>query len=111
MTQVCGAAAPNQCGAGPCTPKTCASLGLDCGDASDGCGGMLHCGTCAPPQTCGAGGIANHCGCMPKTCDQLGAQCGTIADGCGAMIDCGMCPDNKGCGVKQPNHCDKPGGG
>jgi hypothetical protein len=48
---------------------------------------------------------------MPKTCDQLGAQCDKIGDGCGATIDCGMCPATKVCGVKQPNHCDKPGGG
>jgi hypothetical protein len=106
--QVCGASVPNQCGVGVCTPKTCASLGFDCGDAPDGCSGTLHCGTCAAPLKCGVGGMQNHCACQPKTCDQLAAKCGAIGDGCGGMLDCGSCPANQVCGAKQPNHCDRP---
>ena len=41
---------------GACTPKTCAQLARSCGDADDGCGGTLHCGACAPGQTCVGGG-------------------------------------------------------
>jgi hypothetical protein len=42
--------------AGPqCTPKTCATLGYNCGLAVDGCGGTLaSCGSCAKPGVCGA---------------------------------------------------------
>ncbi len=40
-----------------CTPKTCASLGYNCGTASDGCGGTLSCGGCGGGQTCSS----NHC--------------------------------------------------
>jgi hypothetical protein len=48
--------------AGACTPKTCAGLGFDCGPAGDGCGGLLECGTCAAPTTCGGGGSSGVCG-------------------------------------------------
>ena len=40
-----------------CTPATCASLGFNCGSASDGCGGTLNCGTCGSGQTC----VSNVC--------------------------------------------------
>jgi hypothetical protein len=49
-------------GTGACIPKTCAAQGATCGTVSDGCGGMLSCGTCVAPQTCGGGGKANVCG-------------------------------------------------
>jgi len=29
---------------------------------SDGCGGVLSCGSCAAPETCGGGGVPNQCG-------------------------------------------------
>ena len=45
-----------------CVPTTCAAGGMTCGSAPDGCGGTLQCGTCAAPQTCGGGGVANVCG-------------------------------------------------
>src|SRR5579884_3181646 len=45
----------------PCVPATCASLGLDCGPAGDGCGGTLQCGTCRAPAFCGGGGFGK-CG-------------------------------------------------
>ncbi|HEY7955760.1 MAG TPA: hypothetical protein VII38_10730 [Polyangia bacterium] len=49
---------------GGCTPSSCAALGKDCGMLSDGCGGMLDCGGCAPPEQCGGhagGGAPNVC--------------------------------------------------
>jgi hypothetical protein len=76
---------------------------------ADGCGGMLNCGACTAPATCGGTGQANVCGCKPKTCGELGANCGLIGDGCGAMLDCGMCKADQKCGLKMPNHCDKAG--
>jgi hypothetical protein len=54
-----------QCGypdGGACTPRTCAELGYDCGDNGDGCGAVIHCGTCAAPQICGGGGKPSVCG-------------------------------------------------
>jgi hypothetical protein len=54
-----------QCGypdAGSCLPRTCQALGYDCGDNGDGCGGVIHCGTCTAPQVCGGGGKPSVCG-------------------------------------------------
>lgn len=64
--QVCGGGGQyGQCGApdaGKCIPKTCQDLGLNCGPAGDGCGGLLDCGTCVFPDTCGGGGQPGKCG-------------------------------------------------
>ena len=71
-------------GATPCSPRTCASLGLACGPAPDGCGGVVHCDDCPmfPP-----------CGCAPATCAILGPfACGGQSDGCGGALNCGPCP-------------------
>jgi hypothetical protein len=60
-----GGGTPGQCGlvdGGRCTPRTCIQLGLACGAAGDGCGGLLQCGTCTLPQTCGGGGATGVCG-------------------------------------------------
>ena len=54
-----------QCGypdAGACVPRTCKELGYDCGDNGDGCGGVIHCGSCTAPQICGGGGRPSVCG-------------------------------------------------
>jgi hypothetical protein len=57
-----GAGIPYQCGSGGvCKPVTCAQLGFNCGSCSDGCGGVVDCGPCSPPQVCGGGGF-NLCG-------------------------------------------------
>ena len=37
-----------------CTPTTCMAQGKDCGAISDGCNMVLDCGTCHPPNHCGA---------------------------------------------------------
>jgi hypothetical protein len=39
------------CGS-PCVPTTCMAQGKDCGPISDGCNGVLDCGTCHPPLSC-----------------------------------------------------------
>ena len=49
-------------GGGACTPTTCQQLGFNCGPAGDGCGGLLDCGTCVAPDTCGGGGQSGVCG-------------------------------------------------
>jgi hypothetical protein len=47
---------------GKCVPLSCAGQGFNCGTAGDGCGGLLNCGTCKAPETCGGGGVAEVCG-------------------------------------------------
>jgi hypothetical protein len=89
-------------GAGACVPKTCLGLNYNCGPASDGCGGLLQCGTCTAPQTCGGGGQPSRCGgnsgCVPKTCAQLNIHCGPAGDGCGGLLQCGTCTAPQTCG-------------
>jgi hypothetical protein len=114
--QTCGGGGvPGQCGAFDmsyvCTPRTCAQQGIECGPAGDGCGGLLQCGTCTPPLTCGGGGVPGTCGgptCTPRTCEQAGANCGMIGDGCGSTVDCGPCPEGQVCGAGGPNLCGYP---
>ncbi len=84
-----------------CTPKTCTQLGVGCGPAGDGCGGVISCGTCAAPATCGGGGTPSVCGtpsCAAKTCADQGIHCGPAGDGCGGTIQCGACPAGSFCG-------------
>ncbi len=50
------------CGAPACVARTCSQAGANCGQVADGCGGILACGNCVVPQTCGGGGTANLCG-------------------------------------------------
>ncbi|MDP1827431.1 MAG: PE-PGRS family protein [Archangium sp.] len=44
-----------------CTRTTCEAANARCGSLSDGCGGTLSCGSCAPGEACGAGALPNHC--------------------------------------------------
>jgi hypothetical protein len=84
-----------------CVPKTCGELGIGCGPAGDGCGGVLQCGSCPAGQTCGGGGTPSQCGaptCTPKSCAQQGIQCGFAGDGCGNLLTCGSCPMGQSCG-------------
>lgn len=83
-----------------CVMQSCQALGLDCGQAPDGCGGTLDCGACSGNQTCGGGcsSAPNVCGCCPKTCADQGFECGKGPDGCGGVLDCGTCPATS-CGV------------
>jgi hypothetical protein len=121
--QFCGGAGANTCGgfngiapdggvASPCTPTTCAALGIDCGPAGDGCGGVLQCGSsCPAPQFCGGGGPGK-CGgnvnigadggtihlCQPTTCAAQNIACGQASDGCGNVLQCGSCTAPNTCG-------------
>jgi hypothetical protein len=92
-----------------CTPRTCEELGAECGALADGCGELLQCGECTPPDTCGGGGTPYQCGndgCTPRTCEDVGAECGAIADGCGETIDCGVCAPPQTCGGSgEANQC------
>lgn len=86
------------CSAGRCVPpapdcETCASLGKTCGDWSNGCDGMLHCGLCAGNAAC----VAGQCECRPLGCTDYGVECGEWDDGCGGQVDCGGCGDDYDC--------------
>jgi hypothetical protein len=108
MGQTCGGCGvAGQCCTPPsssCTPQPCPAS-VKCGPAGDGCGGVIaSCGTCAPPQTCGGGGVPGQCGgtsgCVPQTCAQQGLSCGPAGDGCGNLIagGCGTCTPPQTCG-------------
>ena len=94
-----------------CTKKTCATLTppVGCGPAGDGCGGVIDCGPCTPPATCGGGGVPFQCGapsCVKKTCVGLGVNCGLVGDGCGGSLDCGPCTvPGEICGGGGPSKC------
>lgn len=49
----CGCSTGDVCYQGTCcAPKTCIGLSMECGQASDGCGGTLNCGACGRNQAC-----------------------------------------------------------
>ena len=50
-------ATPSWLASGVCAPATCASLGIECGEPSGGCGGKLSCGGCGNGQDCVSGGV------------------------------------------------------
>lgn len=112
-TSVCGS------GKTTCTPKTCADYpAKSCGPLADGCGGLIVCGTCTAPESCGGGGTASVCGgdsgCKPRTvadCAANGIQCGPLADGCGGFVTCGTCGATESCGAGGPAKCGASGGG
>jgi hypothetical protein len=91
-----------------CTPRACAALGVECGPAGDGCGGLLSCGDCSNGDLCGGGGPGK-CGplvsCVPATCASQQIACGPAGDGCGDKLDCGQCPTGDMCGFAQPGQC------
>jgi hypothetical protein len=114
--QTCGGAGiVGQCGTPPvtsCNPQGCPAS-VECGPASNGCGGVIaSCGTCTPPQTCGGGGMPGQCagssGCVPLSCAQAGVSCGPAGDGCGNLIQCGGCDGGTCGGGGTPGVC---GGG
>ncbi len=98
-----------------CVPATCEGLGATCGQASDGCDGVLECGSCedgfscvGDPPTCEPGGP-----CTALTCAEAGAECGRVIDGCGGLTDnCGSCDQPEKCGGDGPpaesNVCSIP---
>jgi hypothetical protein len=94
-----------------CPAKSCSQLGYNCGPAGDGCGGLLDCGTCTAPQTCGGAGQPGVCGggCTPRTCAAQGFTCGPAGDGCGLPLNCGSCPAGQVCGGGGPGICGSGG--
>ena len=94
-----------------CGARSCAQLGFNCGPAGDGCGGLLNCGACTLPQTCGGAGQPGVCGggCTARTCAGQGFNCGPAGDGCGGQLSCGACPAGQVCGGGGPGLCGAGG--
>lgn len=96
----------------------CAAAGIECGLASNGCGGLIDCGGCeSQGGRCGGGGVPGQCGempaCVPKDCAALGFDCGLAVDNCGNPIDCGSldCGERMVCGGGGANKCGAGGSG
>jgi hypothetical protein len=53
-TGITTCSAARVCGNPVCRPATCATFGRSCGDSSDGCGGVLRCGSCDGSRVCTA---------------------------------------------------------
>lgn len=100
------AGAPDASG---CGLRTCPGANATCGPIGDGCGDIIHCGTCDPPQTCGGGGTVSQCGgtsgCTPQSCADQNADCGPVGDGCGDLLQCGSCPTPQECGAGGRSKC------
>jgi hypothetical protein len=103
-----------------CTPATTCPVGVNCGQAADGCGGLITCGTCTAPSFCGGGGTAGQCGnstvgpdggtlCTPVTCTTAPGgpyNCGVVGNGCGGLTAaCGTCTAPEFCGGAGPEVC------
>jgi len=89
----CGA--QNACTTAPCVPGKASEVCFSptsrlCGKHSDGCGGLVDCGTSACSgvgETCGGGGKAGICGCKPlPSC--IGNCYSNCSDGCGGTRRC-----------------------
>ena len=83
-----------------CTPRTCGSDGVECGDYNDGCDGRISCGTCASNKTCFKGKCITPC--STEVCPLLKYVCGrtgpayyTCANG--STVDCGTCATGQTC--------------
>jgi formylglycine-generating enzyme required for sulfatase activity len=102
-----GGGQANLCGPGQCLPKTCEQLGKNCGLVSDGCSGLLNCGsTCPSGFSCGATGTDNVCGCKADNAAACaGKACGTALNNCGQSVSCGTCTGAQTCGALAPNQC------
>jgi hypothetical protein len=94
--------------AGQCLAHTCQQINAMCGLVGDGCGNVLNCGTCTPPQVCTPNlqclGTPDG-GCAPTTCQLARVMCGEIGDGCGQVLQCGPCPPGAMCIMGQ---CSAP---
>jgi len=63
LPETCGGSGDiDTCGKPVCNPKACVDLGIECGQAGDGCCNVIACGACTAPQACGGGGVPGKCG-------------------------------------------------
>ena len=148
IIQDCGTCAPGERCGGPnalsqcvqpqtgtgCVPKSCQDQGVECGQAGDGCGGVLTCtppgganGQCPAGYQCGSTASPSKCveaiptgpdggACVPKTKAEYNAEgkdCGQQTNNCGGFVDLGNCNSAAGefCGGGGPSKCGKGAGG
>ena len=64
-----------------CVPLTCSNQKAQCGQAGDGCGGVIDCGPCCKPYDCAGSG---HNSPLPDA----SLNC-NFPDGCGGLLSCG----------------------
>ncbi len=110
---LCGVVNANECY--PCTVTTCAAQGKNCGSISDGCGGVLDCGSCTSPECCGCAptgtvGVPNVCSSGSTPGSGLSSVC--IAGSQGCLCDSrGTCAPGLTCDTtKNPTVCCSSGG-
>ena len=109
-----GGGVPNECGSGGavCEPidEDTACEDIECGIASDGCGGRYTCGSCDDDEVCRAGQCEVPMACVPmsKAVACSGKACGMVGDGCGGTLSCGTCANNEQCGSSAPFQCGRP---
>jgi len=97
-------------GVSSCTPRTCEDAGSECGAASDGCGGVLLCGTCPGGTVCSE--ASRRCETSAVACEGAGLSCGVVRDACGVGVGCGACSAGDvcsgrtgACGACEPLSC------
>ena len=73
-----------------CTPTTCVAQGKKCGTISDGCGGLLNCGTCTGNQICDGGSCQACDVCLPPAACTYSSINAAVAPGGPATIR--ICP-------------------
>jgi len=88
---------------GGCQPLSCQELGLECGQADDGCGTWIDCGACADGETCLDGACAAG-GAFGSPCEE---QTGCV-DGltCTRVDDAHLGYCNRACSAADP--CPSP---
>lgn len=103
---------PGTTGGETCTPATCASLGVSCGQHGDGCGSTVICATCdtGAGEECVQGRCELTTSCTPLTCDAYpeSGRCGRVTDGCSGTLDCPSfvtCAVGERCGAQQAGFC------
>ena len=99
--QACGGGGvPNQCGGPVQSTENCPALqdcsaqNATCGLTGNGCGGILECGSCSAPETCGGGGVPSQCGFRNPS---AGVNCGNGTLDLGETCDDGNTNSGDGC--------------
>jgi YD repeat-containing protein len=104
----CGGLCASTCASGQtcvgdtcCSPTSSGCTGRSCGTASDGCGGVVGCGSCASGLSCTAAGTCIACGAANQPCCAGGTACQSNSLFCNA----GTCA---ACGAPGQTCCPAP---
>jgi len=92
---------PTPSGIEVCAPRSCKSLGTQCGTITE-CGATIDCGACAAGKYCASG----RCLADSSVCT---GKCGMLGTASGVSMYCGDCPSGQMCGAGGvPNVCAAP---